>query len=118
VTFPTVTLTRTGGFAGVNDQYTVAPDGTLSIQGRGKPAARKKLTPAQLAELRALVTSPQLTAEAARGPIKAPGCADGFNYSVTVGSTRLSGVDCGGMAEQAPTLWKVIRLVQTAAQTG
>lgn len=118
VKFSTVTVTRTGGFAGFNDQYTVAPNGALTIQTKGVAApATKKLAPADLAQLKALLTGPALAAEAKRGRYPAPGCRDGFEYSLAMGSLQLGGTDCGGLATAAPTFWKIVQLVEKAVQT-
>jgi hypothetical protein len=115
VEFSTVTVSRTGGIAGFNDVYVVTPDGTLTVETRTSPKATKRLTPAELAQLRALVTSPAFRAEAA-GDVGAKNCADGFVYTVKTGSMRAGGMDCGQLAEKAPTLWKVITLVQAASR--
>ena len=109
--FSAVTVTRSGGFAGVSDRYTVTTDGTITPGGR-------KLSPADLAQLRTLVTGAELAAEAERSPYRAPNCADGFNYSVVTGSLRLAGTDCGNLGKDAPTMMKVVQLVERAATTG
>ncbi len=116
--FTSVTVTRSGGLAGFNDQYTVATDGALTVQTKGvaaKPA--KKLAAAELTQLKALMTSPELAAEAKQGRFAKAGCRDGFNYGLVSGSLRLGGTDCGSLASDAPTFWKVVQLVEKAAQT-
>jgi hypothetical protein len=115
-TFEPVTVARSGGIAGVSDTYTVSPTGALSGQTRTGDVT-KKLTPTDLEQLRALVTDPALAAEAKSGPPSDPGCRDGFNYTVTTGSVRVSGTDCGGnLATETPTMWKIVQLVEKAAQ--
>lgn len=105
-------MLRTGGFAGVNDKYTVSPDGALT----GGAAANRKLAPTDLTRLRALATAPALAAEAKRRVPADPGCRDGFNYSVTVGSVQVLGTDCGGnLAQETPTMWKIVQLIEKAA---
>lgn len=109
---PPVTVARSGGFAGVSDQYGVAPDGTVSVSG----VSAKKLAAADLDRLRTLITGGAFADEAKRGPYTSPNCRDGFNYTVTAGTVRVAGTDCGDLAKRAPTLWAVIELVSTAAQ--
>jgi hypothetical protein len=108
-------VTRTGGIAGFNDAYTVAPDGALTLQQRGGGPVRRRLSQAELEQLRSLVTSDQFAAEAKRGPFNEPNCRDGFNYRVRAGSIEVSGIDCGGLAAKAPTFWKIVQLVEEAA---
>jgi hypothetical protein len=112
---PPVTVSRTGGIAGTTDQYTVAPDGSLTGTSRTEPSVKKQLTAAQLAELRGLATDKTLSAEAAKSPVGPKGCADGFRYTVTAGTATVTGIDCGGLAKDAPTMWKIVQLVQSAA---
>jgi hypothetical protein len=113
---PPVTVSRTGGLVGFEDKYTVSPDGTLSGSTREAPALSKKLTADQLSELHKLATSPSLAAEAAKMRSIERECVDGFNYSVAAGSVTATTTDCGRFAEQAPTMWKIVELVQSAAQ--
>lgn len=111
-----VTVTRTGGLAGMSDTYVIAPDGTMSIDSRREPASgTKKLTPDEQSELRSLVTAPALRAEATSDALVKRTCADGFVYTVTSGDLTIKGMDCGTLATDAPTLWKIIELVQNAA---
>jgi hypothetical protein len=112
---PTVKVARTGGIAGFKDEYTVNPDGSLTGKTRTKPSIAATLTPAQLSELKSLVNSDSLAAEAAKSPIGPKNCADGFNYSVSAGTVTVSGTDCGGLATAAPTMWKIVQIVRTAA---
>ena len=116
--FSAVTVSRTGGLAGFDDQYTVTADGGLTVQTKGVAApVTKKLAAADLAQLKSLVTGAALAAEASRGPFTPPGCRDGFQYGLVAGTLRVSGTDCGTLATDAPTFWKVIQLVEKAVQT-
>jgi hypothetical protein len=117
-TFSTVTVVRSGGFAGVRDQYTLTPTGALTAQTNSGATIRRQLSPAALAQLRALATGRQFAGEARRGPIRPPSCADGFNYTVSAGSLRVSGADCGNLAQESPAMWKIIQLVEGAANAG
>jgi hypothetical protein len=111
---PPVTVSRTGGIAGLNDEYNVAPDGAITVSNHTSPTVSKKLTGAQLGELRRLVTTGSLATEAKKSPIGAQGCADGFRYTVKAGAATVSGTDCGGLVTEAPTMWKIVTLVQEA----
>jgi hypothetical protein len=89
----TVVVHRTGGFAGVDDTVIVEPDGRWrSTSRRGSPHAGR-LTDAQRDRLRTLATDPRLLKEAdsTPGPSR---CADTFNYTVTVGATRVAYIAC------------------------
>jgi hypothetical protein len=107
----TVTLTRTGGLAGVNEQVTVEPDGSWTYVGRsGKDSGR--LGAADLATLVRLVTDPGL---AGAGASPTPGsCADGFTYRLSAGDVSTGAVDCGTLAAQHPTLAQVVDLLVRA----
>jgi hypothetical protein len=108
---------RTGGFAGVSDKYTVTPQGALTVTTRAGTVNRQ-LSPADLDRLRALAADPALATEAKAGRTDITSrCRDGFNYSVTVGSSTISGTDCGGnLAQSKPTMWKIAQLIEGAAQ--
>lgn len=60
-----VSLTRTGGFAGVDDRVEIAADGTWTSTGRTGGSRRGQLSVEDRASLVALVTDPGLAAEAA-----------------------------------------------------
>ncbi|MDQ1656501.1 MAG: hypothetical protein QOD41_1584 [Cryptosporangiaceae bacterium] len=112
---PAVKVARSGGIAGFKDEYTVNPDGSLTGKTRAKPSIAATLSAAQLSELKSLVNSDSLAAEAAKSPIGPKNCADGFIYSVNAGKATVSGTDCGGLATAAPTMWKIVQIVRTAA---
>jgi hypothetical protein len=112
---PPVTVSRTGGIAGMKDEYHVAPDGTITGATRTNPSVSKKLTSTQLGELRGLVAGDALAAEVKKSPIGPKGCGDAFQYTVTAGSVTVRGTDCGGLANEVPTMWKIVKLVSEAA---
>jgi hypothetical protein len=92
---PRITVSRTGGFAGVEQRLVVRPDGEWAWTGadQGGGPGHGRLTEAQRAELARLAALPALAAEA-RAKGGAPGCADGFDYLLTVGSLSVSWMDC------------------------
>jgi hypothetical protein len=113
---PQVTVTRTGGLAGMSDKYVVSPDGSITAQIRRSPSPDpKKLTADERRQLRELVAAPALRAEAASGALTHRTCADGFVYTVLTGGLTVSGMDCGTLAKDAPTMWKIVQLVEAAA---
>jgi hypothetical protein len=96
---PRITVRRTGGFVGVEQTLVVRPDGGWAWGGADAGGAPRsgKLTAPQRAELDRLSGLPALAAEAKRktGP---PQCADGFDYTLAVGSLTVSWVDCDPVA--------------------
>ena len=91
-----LTITRTGGFAGVDESITLRADGSWSYSGsRGKPAAQGTLTPTELDQITRAVSDPAFPADVR--PHRTEGtCNDGFTYSVTVGPETTSFEECGG----------------------
>jgi hypothetical protein len=107
-----VRLSRTGGFAGVNQMITIQPDGAWSYTTKGGGVSETgTLDPAQAAALRDLITTPGFLAEI-RSVETDANCADGFNYAITVGSESASWEDCGGAPR--PNLNKAIDLITQA----
>jgi hypothetical protein len=90
---PSITVQRTGGFAGRKDTVTVAASGEWSVTDRTGAQKAGALTRGQLTTIRALATDPRLAAEAAqtRPPTR---CRDAFAYQLTVGGTHVEYVDC------------------------
>ena len=70
-------VTRTGGFAGVNDVVEIAADGTATVASKTGVTSRCTPSPAAVERLRAIDLAAVGTA-----PPKTP-IADGFVYSVT-----------------------------------
>ncbi|HEX6681729.1 MAG TPA: hypothetical protein VF062_03000 [Candidatus Limnocylindrales bacterium] len=106
----TVTITKTGGIAGVNDTLTIDPQGSYTRTSRtGKRTGR--LTPDQLATLATLATDPRLLAEATT-PQSPSNCADAFQYTVQVGPTAVRYTDCG--AETPPATAALVQFLEQA----
>ncbi|GAA1396811.1 hypothetical protein GCM10009662_11500 [Catellatospora coxensis] len=85
-----VSVYRTGGFAGVNDQITVDPAGAWTLTDRAGNTKSGKLTTSERAELQTLAADPRLDTEAAR-PTAPTTCADAFQYTVSVYRTGGAG---------------------------
>ena len=78
--FGALTLTVTGGVAGIQDQMEVAPDGTVLVTG--SPSVGGRAPARTMTALRELLTSEEIAAEAASGGPDQEGCADGFTYAL------------------------------------
>lgn len=107
-----VTITRTGGLAGVQQVLAVATDGTWTYTDRRSGNTQQgKLTTAQRQNLATLVADPALPAESRAAPAGA--CADGFIYSIAFGEASVRYEDCGGSAGH-PLTRALLALVQDA----
>ncbi len=109
-----VTVQRTGGIAGVQDEVTVQPDGSWGRAGRG-PATRGRLPADRDATLTRMAADPALRAEAARTPTDS-GCADAFAYKVSVGDVRVGWTDCG--TTPPPVASGIARLLLDGTNSG
>jgi hypothetical protein len=91
-----VTVERTGGFVGIDQNISVEPDGRWTYYrsrvgaGGGTPV-RGRLNDDQLADLQALLADPNLGREVG----ESSDCADGFNYTLVTGPTKIQWADCG-----------------------
>jgi hypothetical protein len=110
---PGVTVTRTGGLAGVMQVLAVAADGSWTFTDRRAGTSQQgKLTTAQHQDLGRLVTDPALAAESRHSP--APGsCADGFHYTITFGEMSVRYDQCG-TAGKRPLTDQLLALVLDA----
>lgn len=108
--FGPVSVTRTGGIAGVTQTVRIGADGSWTYtEGRGGTATRGRLTEAEQAQLAGLVTSAAFAQEARLRP--QPGqCADMFVYTITVGEFTGRYDECPS-AGQRPTLNAVVSLL-------
>ena len=112
----TVSVTRSGGFAGVGDRVEIAADGTWTATDRDGARRTGQLSGRQRTELAELARDPGLAAEATqtRPPTR---CADAFTYEVTVGGTRVSFVDCPTDPEPPRVAAGIVGLVRQAVFT-
>jgi hypothetical protein len=89
----TVTVVRSGGLAGIHDEFVVDANGTWSVTDRTGARRSGHLTDQQRATLARLAADPRLPDEATRVQ-SPPHCADVYGYAVTVDAIRVSFVDC------------------------
>jgi hypothetical protein len=109
----TVTVVRSGGLAGVHDEFVVDPSGTWTVTDRTGGRRTGHLTDQQRATLARLATDPRLPDEARRtqGPSH---CADVYAYAVTVNAVRISFVDCAADDGRPATAAAIVTLVTQA----
>jgi hypothetical protein len=88
-----ITVERTGGIAGVQDEVTVQPDGSWGRTGKASPS-RGRMPADRNDTLTRMAADPALQAEAARSSPESA-CADAFEYTVSVGAVRVAWTDCG-----------------------
>jgi hypothetical protein len=90
---PVVTLLRTGGFAGVHDQVSIARDGGWTVTDRAGATRTGRLTDQQRDALRRLAADLRLAHESTRkqGPSR---CADAYAYTLTVDELKIAFIDC------------------------
>ncbi|MEU1889149.1 hypothetical protein [Micromonospora sp. WMMD987] len=110
----TVTLTRSGGFAGTRDTVTVGPDGHWTTTDRAGTTRSGRLEPTQLDRLRTLA-----------GPATREGdsppdarCADTFAYRLTIGAHSVDWTDCPGGPPPPAAARDLATLLLRATTTG
>lgn len=114
----TVTVTRSGGIAGVRDEVIVDPLGAWTATGKSGTHKTGDLTAEQQAQLQALAADPKLAEEAkqARKPTK---CRDAFNYTVAVTAgqvqRQVAYTDCPSDENMPETAAAIAGLVMGAA---
>lgn len=107
-----VSITRTGGFAGVNERVEIAADGSwVYTDARQNRTERGELTVAQRLALARLITDPRFAQEirAKAGPGV---CNDAFQYTIKAGEFSGSFEDCGGT--DRPVVQAVIKAITDA----
>jgi hypothetical protein len=108
-----VVVVRSGGIAGGSDTITVQPQGQWTRVDDSGRQRSGRLTDDERTRLRALAGDPGLSAEASR-PTTPSNCRDGFNYALTVGSTRVGYVDCAGEEFRPETAVSIVYLLTKA----
>jgi hypothetical protein len=91
--FP-LTVTRSGGFAGVDDRVLIKADGSVVVTRQGQAPVRTTLPATTMADLRRLLTSPEFTGRTS-SPDAAAVCNDGYQYEFTSPSGSATVQDCG-----------------------
>jgi len=109
----TVTITRTGGFAGVHQSIAIAPDGSWVYTDDKSTGAgqRGQLTPAQETQLLSAVADPAF-ADQLRLRDTSAQCSDGFQYTIDVAGESQSFADCPPVSR--PVVDQAMKLVKDA----
>jgi hypothetical protein len=92
-----VSMSRTGGIAGVNQSIEIAADGTwVYTNKRNNQSETGTLTAAQRAELQRLVSDPAFSADLGQRAVpKGKPCSDGFQYTIGTTGEKVSFEQCG-----------------------
>ena len=107
---PAVSLQRFGGVGGNRDEISVQPDGSWRRTARVGGTTTGTLSADRRDELSRMAAAPMLRAEAIRTVPKAD-CADAFDYSLTVGTTRIAWRDCGPATKPPATASRIARFL-------
>ena len=107
---PVVSLQRFGGIGGNRDEITVQPDGSWRRTARVGATTTGTLTADGRDQLSRLAAEPTLPAEATR-TVPESDCADAFDYSLTVGATRIAWRDCGSATKLPATAGRIARFL-------
>jgi hypothetical protein len=95
-----LTLTRTGGLIGAQDQVTISANGTAMVSRDGAAPVRSSMSGTDLAQLRRLLADPALTQPAT--PSRKPGvCNDGYRYGLRTPGYSVVVDDCGRSRQPA-----------------
>ena len=105
-----VSLQRFGGIAGNRDEITVRPDGSWRRTARVGGTTTGTLSADRRDELSRMSAEPMLRAEATR-TVPESDCADAFDYSLTVGATRIAWRDCGPATKPPATASRIARFL-------
>lgn len=98
-----LTITRTGGFAGVMQVVAIAADGTWTFTDRRAGTTQQgTFTAAQREELTRLAADPAVMAESRAGGPKGV-CNDGYIYTITVGEMSIRYEQCGDASKRPVT---------------
>jgi len=114
---PLVSLQRFGGIGGNRDEVTVQTDGSWRRTARAGGATTGRLTADGRDQLSRMAAEPMLRAEAAR-TVPESDCTDAFDYSLTVGSTRIAWRDCGPATKLPATASRMARFLLENTNSG
>jgi len=109
----TVTITRTGGFAGVHQSIAIAPDGSWVYTDAKNAGAsqRGQLTAAQETQLLSAVVDPAFGAQLRQRDTTVQ-CNDAFQYTVDVAGESQSYSDCPAVSR--PVVDQAMKLIKDA----
>jgi len=106
-----VSMSRTGGFAGVNQSIEIAADGTwIYTDKRTNHSEKGSLNADQRIQLLRLVSDPAFDDQLIKAAKPDPSCADGFHYTINTGGEPRSFDDCGN----APAVTSAIAAITNA----
>jgi hypothetical protein len=111
-------FSRTGGFAGVQDNAVISADGLLTVSRDGTTGKPTPLGAAQLGELRSLLSDPALAVQVS--PPADTVCNDGYVHQVRTPNWTATGDDCTN--DRRPAFDRLVghltSLMDTARPTG
>ena len=95
-----VSISRTGGFAGVSQRIEIAADGSWTYTDRRASVQQGKLTPEQLSSVQQRVNDPAFASQlnGSGGPKT---CNDTFIYQIVAGEKRGAFDDCDAAVKPA-----------------
>jgi hypothetical protein len=89
-----VSLTRSGGIAGVNQSIVIGADGTWTYTDKRSGATSSgQFTPAQVVQLAQLASDPRVAQEVLMSSDTT--CNDAFHYTLAVGTQSATFEECG-----------------------
>lgn len=104
---PGVSLTRSGGIAGVNQTIVIGADGAWTYTDKRSSATSSgQFTPAQVMQLAQLILDPRVAQEVlmSSGTV----CNDTFDYTLAVGAQSTTFEDCG---EDRPAIQAMLTFI-------
>jgi hypothetical protein len=110
-----VALQRDGGIAGNRDSVIVQPDGSWRRTAKTGPAGTGTLSADQRARLARMAADPALRSEATR-TVPETECADGFDYQLTAGGTRIAWRECGSATKPPAVASGIAALLLTSTE--
>jgi hypothetical protein len=108
-----ISITRTGGIAGVNQTIQIGTDGTWTYtDNRKNQRETGTLGADQRLQVLRFVTDPAFAAQLSKAAKPDSGCADGFHYTISTGGESSSFEDCG--TDDRPTVKAAIAAITEA----
>jgi hypothetical protein len=109
----TITITRTGGIAGVHQSIAIAPDGSwvYSDVKAGSSGQQGQLTAAQEAQLLSAVADPSFADQLRQRDTSAQ-CSDAFQYTIDIAGESQSYSDCPPVSR--PVVDAAMKMVKDA----
>ncbi len=105
-----MSLQRFGGIGGNRDELTVQPDGSWRRTARVGGTTTGTLSADGRDQLSRMAAEPTLRGEATR-TVPESDCADAFDYSLTVGATRIAWRDCGSATTLPASASRIARFL-------